>query len=359
MAAVLAGADPWFINLRLSSLETRAPFAAVFGHNTSGAGSEGGVILSSSGRLAVTATTPSASMALSVSTGHVVVPRANNYVYVCTLPTAGTVDVPAANPTNPRIDTVIARVRDPDLGDAAGSTGLTGFAIEVVTGTPAASPVAPDLSAIPACIPLQDYRVPAGATQITTSELLTDRRYYTRAAGGIRYSVGSEARTGAYPWEVRVSVDGRFDAWDPDSAVWVPLLTARTPPTYTPTWTMGNPVGQSTGWYQKTGRMVEWDAVFVAQAGVSLDTVPVEVTLPFPAASATGTAASLRSWSTGAFTYPAGLWRPVDVVVSRGVSSATLFGRNGSGQQVTPGAAGFSLAAGDSISVSGRYWAAS
>jgi hypothetical protein len=156
---------------------------------------------------------------------------------------------------------------------------------------------------------------------------------------------------------VRASAGGQFDAWDPNG-LWVPLLTSRAPTTYTPVWTMGTPTGAATGRYVKTGRMVEWDAVFVAQAGVSLDIVSVTVTLPFPAASGTSTAGSLRSWSSGAFTYPAGLWRPVDVVVSSGVSNATLFGRNASGQLVTPGTAGFSLAAGDSISVSGRYWAA-
>jgi hypothetical protein len=364
MPAALQGLDPWFINQAVTSRDARQPFAAAFGHNLAGAGSEGGVVQTSTGRLSVSATTPSASMAVSISTGFCVVPRGTEGVYNCALWTAGSVDIDPADATNPRIDTIIARVRDLELGDPANSLGNRGFNIEVEKGTPAASPTPKDLSAIPAYIALADVYVPnAGAMPIPAAIVtgnVTDRRHYAKPPGGVRYAAlaAAVARAGAYPWDLRVNASGQFDGWDDSAAAWVPLLTSRAPTTYTPTWTMGTPTGASTGRYVKTGRMVEWDAVFVAQAGVSLDVVSVTVTLPFPAASGTSTAGSLRSWSNGGFTYPAGLWRPVDVVVSSGVSNATLFGRNGSGQLVTPGTAGFSLAAGDSISVSGRYWAA-
>ena len=48
--------------------------------------------------------------------------------------------VAASDPTNPRIDLVVMRVRD-----SAYSGATDTVAIEVVTGTPAASPVAPTL----------------------------------------------------------------------------------------------------------------------------------------------------------------------------------------------------------------------
>jgi hypothetical protein len=362
MAAVLVGADPWFINQRLSSVEARAPWAAVFGHNPSGPVPEGGVVQIAVGRLAVTATTPSASMALSVASGPCVIPRANQHVYVCGLTAAGTVDVPAADSVNPRIDTVIARVRDPDLGDAAGPTGATGFAIEIVTGTPAAVPAVPDLSAIPACIPLRDYRVPAGATSITSADLLTDRRYYTRAIGGVRYSGGAESRTGSYPWDLRVSAGGQFDGWDDSAAAWVPLLTSRSPNTYTPTWTMDNlgTGSASAGVYNKTGRMVDFEAVLVAGTGVSLGAGAVTFTLPFPTANRTGTAASLMAWWRGAFIYSASLWRSVDIVIGNNGTTGTVFARNTTDGFVNPGVAPtpYTFAAGNSITVSGRYWAA-
>lgn len=76
--------------------------------------------------------------------------------------------IAAADPTDPRIDLVVGRVRDANV------TGVDNdWIIEVITGTPAAAPTAP---AVPnTAIPLAEVEVPAGAASIVNANI-TDRR---------------------------------------------------------------------------------------------------------------------------------------------------------------------------------------
>ncbi|MFC6090880.1 hypothetical protein [Saccharothrix lopnurensis] len=240
MPAVLQGPDPWFLDKALGPLELRAVLAAVMGHNSlGGTGSEGGVILGAGANLAVAATSPSASMQLTVSTGAAVIPRAGQHAYVGPFGPAGNIDIDAANATNPRIDTVIVRVRDPELLDPSNGVSNKGLFVEVVKGAAAAVPAAPSLAAIPACLPLCDVFVPSAPNMPSTPAIvnanLTDRRWWTRAAGGIRYAAGAEARGGAYPWDMRVGAAGLLDMWDPTASLWVTLLNPRAWTSYTPT----------------------------------------------------------------------------------------------------------------------------
>lgn len=76
-----------------------------------------------------------------------------------------TVTIPAANSSNPRIDLICVVVTDP----AAGQTGTAGASIIDVTGTPAATPVAP--SAPPNSITIAQIAVGAGVTSITQSNI--------------------------------------------------------------------------------------------------------------------------------------------------------------------------------------------
>lgn len=97
------------------------------------------------------------------------------------------------NGTNPRIDLVVARIRD-DPYDASGvQTGV----VEIVAGTPAGSPVAP---AVPASsLPLWQVLVPAnasGGNPIVFSSARTDRRLYTGPLGA-PFAVASAAERNA------------------------------------------------------------------------------------------------------------------------------------------------------------------
>jgi len=127
-----------------------------------------GIIGSSS--LAITANSP-AGMTVLAATGWAAVvgtTQANMGTYVFYNDATTTLTVTTANPTNPRIDRVVATVRD------AYYTGAFNDVIfQVVAGTPAGSPVAP---ATPAnSISLATIAVGAAVTQINSGNI-TDTR---------------------------------------------------------------------------------------------------------------------------------------------------------------------------------------
>jgi hypothetical protein len=93
---------------------------------------------------------------------------------------ATTLTVTAANPTNPRIDKVCVTVRD-----AAYAGSSNDVILQVVAGTPAASPSAPATPA--SSLVLATISVAAGATTITNANI-TDTR--TRAALSMAASSG-------------------------------------------------------------------------------------------------------------------------------------------------------------------------
>lgn len=127
-----------------------------------------GIIGSSS--LEVTANSP-AGMSVVVASGWAAIvgtTQANMGVYTVYNDASTTLTVTTANPTNPRIDRVVATVQD------AYYTGAFNDVIfQVIAGTPAGSPVAP---ATPAnSISLATIAVGAGVTQINTGNI-TDTR---------------------------------------------------------------------------------------------------------------------------------------------------------------------------------------
>jgi hypothetical protein len=159
-------------------------------------------------RLGVVPTSPSPTMAVTVAGGPGVVSRAGQGPYICAVDAAVNVDIAAANATNPRIDIVILRTYDLDLGDVAPAgitlpSGQRGCAtVEVVGGTPAGSPAAP---ATPAnAIKIAEVTVPANATSIVAGNIAQHR---TAAAlrGGVRTLLEDDLTTaaGIYDGEMR------------------------------------------------------------------------------------------------------------------------------------------------------------
>lgn len=117
-------------------------------------------------------------MTVTVGPGSFVVPNSGTPSaggYASTLSSQGTLTVQTADPSNPRIDIICAYVSD------VGTSASFG-AVEIVTGTAAPSPSAP--SAPANSIILAQLSVPAGTSSIT-SGLITDKRVYTVAAGGV------------------------------------------------------------------------------------------------------------------------------------------------------------------------------
>ncbi|HEX8784362.1 MAG TPA: hypothetical protein VF764_13380 [Steroidobacteraceae bacterium] len=125
--------------------------------------------------LAVTAGT---GMSVLVGPGSFVVPNSGVPTaggYVSTLNSQGTLAVQTADPSNPRVDIIVAYVSD------VGTSASFG-AVEIITGVAAPSPSAP--SAPANSITLAQLSVPAGTVSIT-SGLITDKRSYTVTTGGV------------------------------------------------------------------------------------------------------------------------------------------------------------------------------
>lgn len=148
--------------------------------------SRGGVALGTSGRLGVVQTgTPS--MGVQVFSGIVYVPGTEALtqgVYCCVTDGGTTLSVTTAHGTLPRVDSVIARVYDSQYSGTDNR-----WALEVIAGTPAASPSEPALPNN--SVRLANINVAAAVTSITNANIL-DKRQYMAAAGGI-IPIGSQA----------------------------------------------------------------------------------------------------------------------------------------------------------------------
>ncbi|MGQ0774542.1 MAG: hypothetical protein ACT4NY_09015 [Pseudonocardiales bacterium] len=210
---VISTVDPWFIADRLSAPEARA---FIGGMTPSAPGQslavEGGVIPNSgNAALAVTSVGTTSAPKVSVAPGRCVVPT-SFYPYGCVWPTADQLDL-ALSPTNPRIDLIVARVLSAEHGDTD-----TGFYIDVVPGSPSGAPTAP---ATPInAIPLAESRVNTDG-----SVVITDRRHWTRAVGGVRYAAGDEARAGSHPGDLRIAASGQLDAWLATTSTWLTIAS--------------------------------------------------------------------------------------------------------------------------------------
>lgn len=143
----------------------------------------------STGDLAVSAKSPAA-MSVNVAAGAAYVKgdeaTYQGYYHVVSDATVS-VNIGAADSTNPRIDLVVARVRDQNY---SGSTNA--WAVEVVAGTAAASPAVPALPAN--ALKLAEVRVDAGVTTIVSGKI-TDRRVPSALRTGVvqsdRYPTGT------------------------------------------------------------------------------------------------------------------------------------------------------------------------
>lgn len=149
----------------------------------------GGVVPGEGGSLAVSA--PGGTMTVNVATGRAIIPgttAALQSAYTYLNDATKAVTISAANATNPRRDLIVARVQDATYAGAVNSA-----TVEVVTGTPAASPVAPATPA--SSIVLAEILLPAGAGgAAVTSGMITDRRQYTVAKGGVLPIDGTAGR---------------------------------------------------------------------------------------------------------------------------------------------------------------------
>lgn len=134
-----------------------------------------GVINNSVGSLQVL---PVSGMTIKVGSGFAIVGNTTSNLqsgYKTGTMTSRNLTVPTADATNPRIDKVVIGVNDNGDSTSAGY-------VDIIQGTPAASPTAP---ATPAnALVLATVRVNANSTSVASTNI-TDARVYTTAAGGV------------------------------------------------------------------------------------------------------------------------------------------------------------------------------
>lgn len=151
---------------------------------------------------------------------------ATSGMYTGCLDTTSTLTVATSDPTNPRIDNVIMRFVDNGNNTSTGT-------VELQTGTPAPSPVAPTLPAN--SLLLATIAVGAGVSSITSGNI-TDGRVYTAASGGIvpmaNTTGGISGAAGMYVHDLssgRLKMsDGSGNAVAPKTAPFAPVTATTT-----------------------------------------------------------------------------------------------------------------------------------
>lgn len=169
--------------------------------------------VAASGALAVAqSSTPAMSVQVAAGRGYVQGDdNGSQGIYHVWNDAAKTLTIAAADATNPRRDIVVARVYDAYY---AGATNA--FALEVITGTAAASPSDPTIPNN--CLPLARVAVAAGATSITNANI-TDLRvraytngHWNTAWGEVAYAGATSNQT--FTGTAEVGITGCSVTWD-------------------------------------------------------------------------------------------------------------------------------------------------
>lgn len=212
MSISQGGLDPWAVQLRIGERDARHALGAVLGPApgqmmrwASGvlpSRTENGVIVDLKPALA-----DNDGLGVMFYPGQCVIDRPGEGPYVCSLDRTGRVQLDDADPSNPRIDMIVARVYDERLGDAR-----TEFVIEPVTGAAGPQPAAPALPA--AAIPLCEVFVPAGTTQLA-AVMFNDVRASAQVRGGVGVLLPGDdpALPGAYAGHTRYRA-GALETFD-------------------------------------------------------------------------------------------------------------------------------------------------
>lgn len=165
----------------------RYPFGAIFGAPLPGTlalGSIGGVV---NGGDCVVTQNGTPNMSVNVAGGQVVIPgttAANQGLYFGLNDASINVPISASNPTNPRIDDICGTVND-----AAYAGASNNWTVQAITGTPAASPVAPSLPV--SSTVFAHVAVAANATTVVTANI-TDERTFALIGGGQKIANNSD-----------------------------------------------------------------------------------------------------------------------------------------------------------------------
>lgn len=316
----------------------------------------GGILPGWGAGLSVAQRGAGANMSVDVGSGACLLPSPTNGTggwYVVNDATLN-VAIAAAHATLPRIDLVIARVADPQYH--VGGDGLA--AVKVVTGTAAASPVAPTPpTSDGAYLVLGQVAVAAAVSSIVNANITANTsatRAFTVAAGGILPVANAAARTALVNPHLGLHVieadTGTEYVWT--GAAWVPVARPGGWQTYTPTLT-GWAASSVLARYSQVGKTVN----VVFSAVVSSASGTLTVSLPVAPSAAWLASSSLEAVLGEAMFYDAsGSTVYLGTTVLRSSDSVAYFFGNvmGSWNAATPVA----VAASDLLRFSAVYEAA-
>lgn len=172
----------------------------------------------------------SANMTVQVQPGNYQVGRANLGAYLGAVTGNTTVTVSGSNGSNPRVDYVILRVREPTVDGTVTATAQ----LLVLPGAPAATPSESAAAAqmTDGDLLLAAVTVRAGTTSVLQADI-SDRRVYAKARGGIGVKSASDASNGSYPGDRRWNLATANDeVWT--GSGWIPLASPSAWTAFTP-----------------------------------------------------------------------------------------------------------------------------
>lgn len=212
MSIAQGGLDPWAVQLRVGERDARYALGALLGpmpgrmmawaDGVLPSRTENGVVVDLKAALAA-----NDGLGVVFYPGQCVINRPGQGPYVCTLDHTGRVQLDDADPSNPRVDLIVARVYDERQGDPR-----TEFVIEPVTGLAGPEPVEPELP--PVSFPIARVALPAGTTQLT-APMFTDLRRSASVRTGVGVVLPGDDPTapGAYAGHTRYRA-GALEAFD-------------------------------------------------------------------------------------------------------------------------------------------------
>lgn len=181
--------------------ELRRAGAAGFGGDGAAFSVRGGIVRHGDTSLAVTV---NASDVVTVQPGAVVIPGnsgVGNGCYCSALGAAETGNLTARSATLPRIDLVVFRVLDTDV--VASNPGYTGR-IEIIAGTPAASPVAPALPLLAVELARISVPISGGGTATVDSSF---RTFASAAGAALVVTTAARLPATAAKWTEAIALD--------------------------------------------------------------------------------------------------------------------------------------------------------
>ena len=252
--------------------------------------------------------------------------------------------VSASDPTNPRIDLVVLKVRDSFYSGAAADLSLA-----VVTGTPAASPAAP---AVPNnALVLAQVAIAATSTTVLNAAI-TDKRTRAAALGAAIVCTSTTRPTGASLYQgLGIFETDTNKFWFYTGAVFIEYAGLGPRTAYTPAWTsdgtlptLGN--GTLIGRYRLTGK--ELDLQITLQTGSTSTYGTSTYRLSIPAGL---TSVSVQQQIPAVYSH-AGINYPLVAIING--SSSTFVFVQASANAIVTNLVPATMGATDSIVVSGR-----